>query len=529
MKKFSLFILLITLVITLVGCGEESYQQEKQKTAESSSHANELIYASESEFDGLNPILEETNLDTFLFRGLMRFDENNLPINDIAEDVQVSDNQLTYTVKIKNDVTFHDGQVLTVDDVIFTIESILDDYNASFLKSDFIHVAAMEKVDETTMKIMLDEPFTPMLDKLTVPILPKHAFEGQDMRTASFNEQPIGAGPFMFDKWDRGTSLTLKAYPFFFGTKASLDNVIFKFIPDSNVRALQLKSGEVDIALLDPTQIAELSKAPHLKMYEVDSADYRGILFNMQFDLWQDVNIRKAMSFAIDRAGIVKGILQDFGTEAYSPLQKHAFVNEDIEHYAYNLDKANDLLEQSDWKLAKDGFRYKDGQKLGFTITVPVTDSVRVNIANYVAEGYKAVGADVDVDALDWSSIVIEEAETFMVGWGSPYDADHHTYSLFHTNQSSLTSAGYNYGSYSNAKVDALLEQGRITVDPTKRQEIYRALQKELAEDPPFAYFAYVDAVYGIDKNISGVKERILGHHGAGFLWNVEEWKWHDR
>ncbi|MGE6515918.1 ABC transporter substrate-binding protein [Lysinibacillus sphaericus] len=530
MKKFSLFIMLTALVFSLVGCGNESNQgKEKQKSAETSSKANELIYASESEFNGLNPILEETNLDAFLFRGLMRFDKNNLPVNDIAENVQVSDDQLTYTVKIKNDVTFHDGQILTVDDVIFTIESILDDHNASFLKSDFIHVTAMEKVNETTMKLKLDKPFTPMLDKLTVPILPKHAFKGQDMRTASFNAEPIGAGPFMFDKWDRGTSLTLKAYPSFFGTKASLDKVIFKFIPDSNVRALQLKSGEVDIALLDPTQIAELSQAEHLKMYEVDSADYRGILFNMQSDLWQDVNIRKAISYATDRAGIVKGILQGFGIEAYSPLQKHTFANENIEHYAYNVDKAQDLLEQSGWKLKNDGFRYKDGQKLGFTITVPVTDTVRVNMANYVAEGYKVVGADVEVAALDWSNIVIEETETFMVGWGSPYDADHHTYSLFHTDQSSLTSAGYNYGSYSNANVDALLEKGRVTVDPSERQAIYMALQEELAEDPPFTYFAYVDAVYGIDKNISGVKERILGHHGAGFLWNVEEWKWHDR
>jgi len=264
-------------------------------------------------------------------------------------------------------------------------------------------------------------------------------------------------------------------------------------------------------------------------MYEVESADYRGVLFNMQYPIWKDVSLRKAISYATDRAGIVKGILHGYGTEAYSPLQKHNFVNEKIEHYTYDVKKANELLEQAGWQLADDGFRYKDGQKLTFTITAPITDTVRVNMANYVAEGYKAVGADVKVAALDWSNIVIEETEAFMVGWGSPYDADHHTYSLFHSGESSLTSAGYNYGSYANAKVDALLEEGRTTVDPEQRKRVYMALQEELAQDPPFAYFAYVDAVYGIDKQISGVKERILGHHGAGFLWNVEEWKWNDR
>ena len=528
MKKFSIVILLF--ILSLAGCSKESSQGEgKQPSAASSAKANELVYASETEFAGLNPILEETNLDALLFRGLMRFDEHNTPVYDIANSVEISDDLLTYTIKIRDDVTFHDGQVLTVDDVMFTINSILDDNNASYLKADFIHVVAMNKVNDTTMTIQLDEPFTPMLDKLTVPILPKHAFEGQDMRTATFNQEPIGAGPYMIEKWAKGTSLTLKAYPSFFGTKASIEKVIFKFIPDSNVRALQLKSGEVDIALLDPNQVEELSKVEQLKMYEVESADYRGVLFNMKFPLWEDVNIRKAMSYATDRTGIVKGILHGYGTEAYSPLQKHDFVNENIEHYAYNVDKANALLEQSGWLLAKDGFRYKDGKKLTFTITAPITDTVRVNMANYVAQGYQAVGADVEVAALDWSNIVIDEAEAFMVGWGSPYDADHHTYSLFHSSQSSVTSAGYNYGSYANAKVDALLEEGRTTVDSNKRKDVYMALQEELAEDPPFAYFAYVDAVFGINKNISGVKERILGHHGSGFLWNVEEWKWNDR
>ncbi|AJK88002.1 MULTISPECIES: ABC transporter substrate-binding protein [Lysinibacillus] len=528
MKKFSVWILLI--ILCLAGCTKESSQgEEKQSSASTASQANELVFASESEFAGLNPLLEETNLDAFLFRGLMRFDEQNVPVFDIAKSINISDDQMTYTIVLNDHVTFHDGQALTVDDIIFTIESILDDANGSYLKSDFIHVTGMKKIDDTTMTLQLDEPFTPMLDKLTVPILPKHAFKGQEMRTASFNQQPIGAGPYMFEQWDKGTSLTLKAFPTFYGTIASIEQVIFKFIPDSNVRALQLKSGEVDIALLDPNQVEELSKVEHLKMYEVESADYRGVLFNMKYPIWKDVSLRKAISYATDRAGIVKGILHGYGTEAYSPLQKHNFVNEKIEHYTYDVKKANELLEQAGWQLADDGFRYKDGQKLTFTITAPITDTVRVNMANYVAEGYKAVGADVKVAALDWSNIVIEETEAFMVGWGSPYDADHHTYSLFHSGESSLTSAGYNYGSYANAKVDALLEEGRTTVDPEQRKKVYMALQEELAQDPPFAYFAYVDAVYGIDKQISGVKERILGHHGAGFLWNVEEWKWNDR
>src|SRR5690606_17963917 len=117
------------------------------------------IYASEAEFAGLNPILEETNLDALLFRGLFRFDENNEPKADIADSFVISDDKLTYTFKVKQDIRFHDDELLTVDDVIFTIESILDDKNASFLKSDFTEVASMKKLNDYEFELKLKHPF----------------------------------------------------------------------------------------------------------------------------------------------------------------------------------------------------------------------------------------------------------------------------------------------------------------------------------------------------------------------------------
>lgn len=523
-RNKNMLVVLLVLIVAIAGCNKKEEVKEADTAKE-----NRLVYASEEEFEGLNPILEETNLDALLFRGLMRFDENNKVVTDIADSFDMSEDQLSYTFTLKEGITFHDGEELTADDVVFTIESIMDDQTASFLKSDFEEVDSIKKVDDYKVEIKLKQPFTPLLDKLTVPILPAHAFEGVDMRTADFNSHPIGAGPYMFDKWDRGNALTLQAYSDFFGTKPSIEKVLFKFIPDSNVRALQLKSGEVDVALLDPVQVENLEKEKNLTIYDIESADYRGVLFNMNVDLWKDVNVRKAFSYATDREQIVKGILKGHGSVAYSPLQNHEFNNDQVEKYTYDVDQAKSLLEESGWKVEKDGFRYKDGEKLTFTITTPASDSVRVNMANYIAEGFTEIGADVQVAALDWSAITIEDTEAFMVGWGSPYDADHHTHILFHSDESSVTSSGYNYGSYSNEKVDELLAKGRTTTDPEERKQIYMQFQEELANDPAFDFIAYENAVYGINKDLSGVKERILGHHGSGFLWNVEEWKWNDR
>ena len=521
-KKLKIVLVFTMLVLVVYGCAKKGDTGTKPQE-------NRLVYASESEFEGLNPILEETNLDSLLFRGLMRFDEKNEAITDIAKSYTISPDHLTYTFILEKGIKFHDGKALTAEDVIFTIESILDDKNASFLKADFTEVESLTKVDEQSFELKLKHPFVPILDKLTVPILPKHAFENVEMRTAEFNSHPIGAGPYMFDKWDRGNSLTLKAYNDFHGITPSIEKVIFKFIPDSNVRALQLKSGEVDIALLDPVQAISLKDEKNIEIHDIESADYRGILYNMNKELWTDVNVRRAFNYATDRTAIVKGILKGYGTEAYSPLQKHAFNNAEVEKYAYDVKKAQTLLDEAGWKEGKEGFRYKNGERLAFTITVPASDTVRVNIANYTAEGFKAIGADVKVAALDWSAITIEDTDAFVIAWGSPYDADHHTHILFRTDQSSKTSSGYNFGDYSNAEVDTLLEQGRLLTDTNERKAVYMEFQKELALDPPYDFIAYANAIYGIDKNLGGVKERTLGHHGSGFLWNVEEWKWNER
>ena len=193
MNKRKLMIVLIglLLLVAVAGCGKKAASVVKE---------NSLIYASEAEFDGLNPILEETNVDALLFRGLFRFDENNEPTADIAESFSVSDDKLTYTFKLREDVQFHDGEPLTAEDVIFTIESVIDDKNASFLKSDFLEVESLNEIDDYEFELKLKRPFTPILDKLTLPILPKHAFEGVEMLTAEFNSHPIGTGPYQFDQ-----------------------------------------------------------------------------------------------------------------------------------------------------------------------------------------------------------------------------------------------------------------------------------------------------------------------------------------
>ncbi|MCR4435092.1 MAG: ABC transporter substrate-binding protein [Clostridiales bacterium] len=236
--------------------------------------------------------------------------------------------------------------------------------------------------------------------------------------------------------------------------------------------------------------------------------------------------MRKAFNYAVDRRAIVDGILKRYGFEAYSPLQLNPFNNDKVEKYTYDLQKAGELLDRAGWIKGSDGVRQKDGKKLAFTITAPSTDEVRVNMANYLASQFKKIGAEVKVDALDWSVIDIAKCDAFVIGWGSPFDADDHTFKLFHSSQ--IGGTGYNFGAYSDPKVDELLQKGRTTSDPQQRKKIYQDFQEELSQNPPYNFIVYLKALYGVNKKVSGIKERTLGHHGAGFLWNMEEWTIND-
>ncbi|MDO9491522.1 ABC transporter substrate-binding protein [Acetobacterium sp.] len=241
---------------------------------------NTLVYGAEFEDEKINPILDSTYEDDLLFRGLMKHDENNVPQNDLAKEVIVSSDNLTYTFKIRDGVKFHDGETLTAADVVFTIKSIMEPSVNSSRATDFREVASIEKVDDLTVKIVLKQTFPPLLDKLTVGIVPEHVFTGKNINDSDFNHNPIGCGPYKFVSWTTGESLTMTRFADFYGEQAKIENVIFKFLPDYNTRAVQLESGEIDLAFIEPSQVEKIKSGQNTAVHIIDSADYRCMMYN---------------------------------------------------------------------------------------------------------------------------------------------------------------------------------------------------------------------------------------------------------
>lgn len=528
MKKFLAALLALALLLGTAACGSaestsgESAGEESASEAATASGTEEepttLVYGS-SDYTRINPAMDEHGeINLLLFNGLTGHDGDNAVVPALAKSWDFDEETCTYTFHLEEDVRWHDGEPFTAEDVQFTIEAIMDPENGSENAPNFEDVEEITVIDDHTISFRLSAPNVAFLDYMTMAILPKHLLEGEDMQTADFFRSPIGTGPYKLASWDEGQAITLEKNADYFRGEPNIDTIVFKIVPDDNAKALQLRAGELDLALLTPKDAATFADEEGFTCYDMETADYRGILFNFQNEYWQENrDLIPAVCYAIDREAIIDAVLLGQGMAAYGPLQRNVYNYEDVEHYDYDPEKARAVLEAAGCVLGEDGFYTRNGETVGFVISVGAGDQVRIDMAQIVAQQLREIGMDVTVDIpaqVDWSGQM-----AYLIGWGSPFDADDHTYKVFGTDK------GANYSGYSNADVDRYLTEARESDDPAVRAEAYANFQKALAADPAFAFICYIDANYVADASITGIDaDTVMGHHGVGIFWNVAEW-----
>lgn len=510
-KKLSFFWLCISILLSaalLAGCGGEE-----------NGNSGALIYGSQ-DYTAINPALyEHGEINALLFAGLTSRDEENNVVPGLAEDWTFDEDTLTYTFRLREGLTFHDGEPLTSSDVKFTLEAILDERNQSEIISNYTDIEEISCPDELTVKIRLDQKNAAFPDYMSIGILPEHLLEGEDLATCGFNQNPVGAGPYKLTEWDRGQSITMERFDGYYDGTPNIETVIFKIVPDTDARAMQLSSGEIDMAQITAKTAESLEGDQDYTVYCMDTADYRAIAYNFNRPLFsRHPELPGILSFAVDREAIVESVLLGEGEAAYSPLQKGEYVNEDMKKFDYDPERCEQLLQENGWKRGEDGVWQKDGDRLSFVISAMSDDQTRVDMAKLCANQLQKIGADVSAEALpslDW-----ENQDCCIIGWGSPFDPDDHTYKVF------STGAGDNYTGYSDQEVDRILADARHTENKEKRLRLYREFQDRLTEAMPYTFIAYVDADYAAKKSIRGITEdRVLGHHGVGIFWNIAQWE----
>ena len=518
MKKTFSLLLVILMLLSLSACGTSDSPDTDGASGSQSGTFDTLIYGS-NDYTRINPAMDEHGeINILIFNGLTAHNGKNEVIPGLAKSWEFDEASCTYTFHLEEGVKWHDGEAFTADDVKFTIEAIMNPENGSENSPNYEDVEEIRVVDDLTISFQLTAPNVAFLDYMTMAVLPEHLLAGEDMQESDFFRNPVGTGPYKLESWDVGQAITLVKNEDYFKGAPNIGKIIFKIVPDDNAKAMQMESGELNLALLTPKDAQAFSGKEGYTCYDMKTSDYRGILFNFQNDYWtENKDIIPAICYAIDRQAIIDAVLLGQGIPAYGPLQRNIYNNEAVEHYDYNPQKAVEILEAAGCTMNFDGFYERNGEVIGFVISVGAGDQVRIDIALAASQQLRQVGIDCSVDIpaqVDWGGQM-----AYLIGWGSPFDADDHTYKVFGTGK------GANYSGYSNPLVDQYLIAARQSDVPAVRAEAYDKFQTELAKDPAFAFICYVDASYVAASSIQGISpDAIMGHHGVGIFWNVAEW-----
>lgn len=464
----------------------------------------------------INPLLLQQNdvdrdLSRLMYASLVRYTNDRHIEPDLAETYSVSADGKTYSFTVRSDARWHDGKPITADDVVFTFERMKDSAYKSPMSVSMKEVI-IAKTDDRTVQLTLPRAFAPFIDIATVGILPRHVWEQilpESFALASVNLRPIGSGPWKFKSLLKDRDGTIRAYTVgknddYYGAKAYLSELIFRFYPDTDSAVMALKNRAVDgISFVPRALRAKFAKDKNLTTASFTLPQYTAVFFNQlnNPDL-KSLAVRQALSLTVDRDRIIREALSGEG-EPQSGVVLPGFPGYDpARPREFNPDKAHSLLQAAGWKKNESGQWEKekksaekqekkkesaDAQKRALSVTlVTVNQEEHAGVAEILKDGWTQLGVSVSVELVDPSRVkqdVIDPRNYEAFLYGEIVGADPDLYPFWHSSQT--LSPGLNLALFSNAKADALLEEGRTTSDANARASGYRKFENLLTEQSP--------------------------------------------
>ena len=463
-----------------------------------------------------------------IFNKLLKYNKNLDLEGELVSGWQVSSDQKTITFTLKPNLKWADGKPLTSADVLWTWQAVTNDKNGSPYASDFQLVKKAETPDALTFSVTYSEPYAPALDSWAgLQILPKHLLQDQDLHTTAFARKPIGSSYYQLDNWNTGENIRLSRNPTSVLGQAKIDHLVSRIIPDTSAQFLELMAGNIDSMSLDPTQFSRIVPAraklkETLNLYKELGNSYTYMGFNLKHKPFDDVRVRQAINYAINKQEIIDGVYLGLGINIASPYKPGTrWSNPDLQPYAYNPAKAKALLKEAGFVANSSGILERDGKPLRFEI-VTNQNKEREKSAILIQRRLKDVGIEVKIRAIEWASFISRFIKTgdfdvVVLGWSLGLDPDQ--YSIWHSSQQGGDK--FNFIGYGNPVVDKLLEQGRTELDPAKRQIIYHQFAKVLLEDSPVIYLSAGYGLSAIHKRVKGIVDPIPP---AGVGFESEKW-----
>ena len=461
------------------------------------------------------------NLLMLQYDSLMQIDTEGLPQPWLASSVETSEDGLVYSIELVEGVTWHDGEPLTADDVVFTIEYFTTNPAASRFARDLNGVEGAEATGDVSVEITLaaPNPSFPLRALADVPIIPEHIWA--DVTTPEEHQfedaSNVGTGPYRITEYSANQSYTLEGNPDYFRGPPAVDEVVLVQFADDTGALAAMNSGEVDVVFgqIAPEQIELLGAQEGIEIVQGPEFTNQLLNYDAQLPPFDDVAVRQAMSMAIDRQDLVDTVFLGTatpGNAGWTHPDSPAY-NPDIET-TYDVEGANALLDEAGYTDSdEDGVREYDGQPMSFELITPSGDSLRLRSAELVATMLADIGIQANVAAVEqatWEAQIWPEFdvangrdyELGMWGWSAPTQADPAQIgALMHSDP---TIGSLNVTGYSSPEADDLIDQLRTEGDPDARQDLLNELQVLFAEELPFITLLYPDGAYAYDSTVYG-------------------------
>lgn len=446
---------------------------------------------------------------------------------DLATDYSASEDGMTWTVKIRDDVKFTDGEKLTAKDVAFTYNNVKEKSSVN----DFTMLKEAVAVDDTTVEFQMEKPFSIWPYTMAiVGIVPEHAYD------ENYGQHPIGSGRYIMKQWDKGQQVIFEANPDYYGEAPKIKKLTVLFMEEEAALAAA-QAGQVDVAHTAASYADQ--QIGGYNLLSVASVDNRG--FNLPAtkpeekdgitygsDVTSDIAVRKAINIGIDRDEMIQNVLNGYGTPAYSVCDKMPWYNADAQ-VTYDLEGAKKILDDAGWKEGSDGIREKDGVRAAFTLMYSTGDSVRQALAEDTKNQLKELGMDITTEGVGWD-VAYDRAQSDPLVWGWGAHTPMELYNIYH----SMPDTGLaQYSPYANEKVDKYMDEALEASNLEDSYELWQKAQWDGTDgitqdgDIPWIWLCNVDHLYFVRDGLTVADQKIHPHgHGWSIVNNVDQWSW---
>ena len=498
--------------------------QEEMQYTEAATPGGTFIGSYTSDIQTVHPFLveEEASIDiaNLLFEQLIGSDvRNGQPASTgLADSWEIAPDGVTYTFHLNKDAKWHDGVDVTTADVQFSLDALANPDTGSVYTGTFVDsVASWRAIDDDTFEVVAKEPLYTLLYDIVAYIVPKHIWES--VPAAEWRNDPgatgadpsrvIGSGPFRFQEWQQGQSVTLVRNDDYHGKVPYIDSYVLTIWPEQTAAVNALLNGEIDAVELTAPDVASVEGTPGIVVTDYPTRNFTYYEFNLNTDLttlWQDQRVRQAFMYALDREAIVNDIQLGYAEVAQGtqPVISYAYAPDQITTvYNYDPEKAKALLAEAGWTDTDgDGIVDKDGQRLSFELLYAGGTTTADQMTAYMQDAWANIGAEATPRALEFSALIEAtttnldwEVAVYSFGWDATFIQD----AMFGCDQYQV---GFNDMKYCNPELDAINDEAQRTFDQDARRELLIQASNIVNDEQPVGVMHFRRDIYGYSDRV---------------------------